>query len=694
VNAYLADHRGSRLSLEYAVLGLQNRGYRPEPWTPAQTLAFSRVMAWDLRSNLGEEIDRAVISATVGREMTEVLYPPFPSEHPVIVDGATVAAAPATTATVPVDPGPLLALAERAAAVDALTGGGFEGIGSNNWVVAGSRTTTGKPLLANDPHLGIQMPSIWYQVGLHCEPKGESCPFDVAGVSFAGAPGVVIGHNDRIAWGFTNIGPDTMDLYLERVNPADPNQYEVDGEWVDMEVRTETIAVAGGDPVEIEIRSTRHGPVISGTYGALDDLEASGYTPAEPTAIALRWQALQPATVWQAIVGLNRAANFQEFRAALSLFDIAPQNIVYADVDGNIGYQSTGEVPVRAAGDGRYPVPGWDSSHEWTDLVPFEELPFLYNPPEGYIVTANQPVIVPGAAPYLGADFDYGYRARRIHDLIEAAGTIDADAMSRIQLDARDLGAAEVVAVALAVASGDPQVVALQDVLRDWAQGDDAYQMGTDSPGAAAYAAVWRHLLAATFDDQLPEDHEAGGGSRWFTVVQRLLAEPANPWWDDAGTSGVEDAPAILARALAGASTELTERLGDDPSGWRWGDLHTATFRNQTFGVSGIAPIERLFNRRAEARVSGGDAIVNATGWTAPLGYEVDWLPSMRLVVDLADLSRSTLIHTTGQSGHAFHRHYADMIDRWAAGETAPMRWTRGQVQEGAEGTLRLAPGG
>jgi penicillin amidase len=492
---------------------------------------------------------------------------------------------------------------------------------------------------------------------------------------------VQIGHNNFIAWGVTTINVDSQDLYIEQINEQNEALYQ--GAWEPLQVVTETIKVKGQADVNLKVRISRHGPLIS------DIVSPSG------PALAVRWTG-HDAQETGALVSLaiNRARNWQAFTQAFRDYRATDQNYIYADQAGNIGYIAGGTIPIRPSGDGRLPVPGWTGEHEWQGYVPWEQLPQRYNPPEGYIVTANQPVIVPGAAPYLGADFDYGYRARRIHDLIEAAGTIDADAMSRIQLDARDLGAAEVVAAALAVASGDPQVVALQDVLRDWAQGDDAYQMGTDSPGAAAYAAVWRHLLAATFDDQLPEDHEAGGGSRWFTVVQRLLAEPANPWWDDAGTSGVEDAPAILARALAGASTELTERLGDDPSGWRWGDLHTATFRNQTFGVSGIAPIERLFNRRAEARVSGGDAIVNATGWTAPLGYEVDWLPSMRLVVDLADLSRSTLIHTTGQSGHAFHRHYADMIDRWAAGETAPMRWTRGQVQEGAEGTLRLAPGG
>ncbi len=286
------------------------------------------------------------------------------------------------------------------------------------------------PLLANDPHLGIQMPSIWYQAHLECKPLNDACPFNVAGFSFAGVPGIVIGHNDRLAWGFTNVGPDVMDLYIERVNPENPNQYEVNGKWVDFETRTETINVVGGEPVEVTIRSTRHGPVISEAYGPIMDVgdpkdkefvpfkERAGIDLPENYVIALKWTALTPSTPFQAIWGFNRAQNWEEFRQAASGFHVPAQNLIYADVDGNIGYQMPGDIPIRAKGDGTLPVPGWTDEYEWTGFIPFEEQPYTLNPAEGYIVTANNRV-PPRDYPYLITyDWDYGFRSQRIVDMI------------------------------------------------------------------------------------------------------------------------------------------------------------------------------------------------------------------------------------------------------------------------------------
>ena len=268
---------------------------------------------------------------------------------------------------------------------------------------------SGKPLLANDPHLGIQMPSIWYQIGLHCKPKSDACPYEVGGFSFAGVPGVVIGHNDQIAWAFTNVGPDVMDLYIEKVNPDNPNQYEVNGQWVDMVLREETINVAGGDPVKITVRATRHGPVVSDTYEPLLQTikpvegatpvkpytEQAGIPLPDPYVVSLRWTALEPGSVFEAIWGFDKAQNWDEFREAARGFEVPAQNLLYADTAGNIAYQMPGKIPVRKNGDGRLPVPGWTDEYEWTGYIPFEELPYQVNPPSGYIVTANNQVPPP-----------------------------------------------------------------------------------------------------------------------------------------------------------------------------------------------------------------------------------------------------------------------------------------------------------
>jgi penicillin amidase len=278
VNAYLKDHTGASLSLEYALLPLLNPHYQPAPWQPTNTLTWSKAMAWDLGSNMDSEINNAILLKTITPEQLGQLRPKYPADHPLIVPTPNTGAASAGTlslASAPAYPAEALTAldqtAKNLAGVKALFGPSSAGIGSNNWVISGKLTQSGKPLLANDPHLSAQMPSIWYEVGLHCAPKNAQCPLDVTGFSFAGTPGVVVGHNDRVAWGVTNVGPDVQDLYIEKINPANPNQYEVDAKWVDMTLVPETIQVGGGEAISMTVRYTRHGPIISETYKSLND---------------------------------------------------------------------------------------------------------------------------------------------------------------------------------------------------------------------------------------------------------------------------------------------------------------------------------------------------------------------------------------------------------------------------------------
>jgi penicillin G amidase len=696
VNAYVESRTQTQISLEYAILPLQASGYEIEPWTPINTLTWAKVMSWDLSWNMLQEIDRAVLSAGLPVERVDQLYPAYPEAHPVIVPSDQAAALATTPAAIPADAVTALREAgERAKGAWTVTGGGFAGIGSNNWVVGGSHTESGLPVLANDPHLAIQMPSIWYQNGLHCTEGTADCPYQLMGFSFPGTPGVVIGHNDHIAWGVTNQALDTQDLFIEKVNPDNPAQYEYQGEWVDMEVRPEVIVVAGGGDMSYDVMVTRHGPVISDTYFEEPPFEGSGLDLPEEYVVSLAWQTLQPSTLVEAIIGVNRATGYDEFRAALSKWDVAAQNVVYADVEGNIAYQSTGEAPIRANGDGSWPVPGWTGEHEWTGVVPFDELPRLFNPPQGYIVTANNPVLASGSEPFMSVDSDYGYRAHRIGEMIEATPSgFSVTSAQAIQMDGQDGGAPNLIPHLLAVGSDDHAVAVMQGVIEPWSTGPNAFQAGPDSPGCAAYQAVWARLLALTFHDEIAEDYWPEGGSRWFVVVGGLLESPDDPFWDDILTDEVEDRDAILERAMIDAHEEMTGLLGDDPSTWRWADLHIASFENLTFGQSGIAPIEWLFNRTAPNRVGGSADLVNAVGFYPPDGFVVDWIPSMRMVIDLSDLGASTSINTTGQSGHAFHRHYDDMLDSWTDGDHHPMRWTRDQADDGAEGTLNLVPSG
>ena len=684
VNAYLSTQSPSDLSFEYTILELLNHGYDPEPWNPIDTLTWGIAMAWDLRGNMDAEIERAMLLGTLSEEQVDQLSPPYPGDiNPYIVPEGDNASTPA--ASLRATPGIRTALASiqtRLDLVSALGSGDPEaGIGSNSWVVSGEHTDTGSPILANDPHLGIQMPSIWYQNGLHCTDVSDACPFDVAGFSFAGVPGVVIGHNANIAWGFTNLGPDVQDLFVEKINPANPNQYEVNGAWVDMDVSEETISVAGGDPVTIEVKTTRHGPIISDAYGDLEDFDGSGVETPESYAIALRWTALDtnPGIV-ETFIGLDTAANWEDFRTALRSFSVPAQNVVYADIEGNIGYQSPGSIPIRANGDGTLPVPGWTDEYEWIGHIPFDELPRSFNPESGYIVTANNAVI-DDAYPYLLTyDWNYGYRARRIVDLVGSNSGIGLDEHASIQFDSYSLNAERVLPYLAGFDS------AMNGVLATWDLGNQA-----DSAGAAAFNAVWARILEFTFHDDIPEDYWPNGAGRWFYVVGQMLDNPDDPFWDDRTTSEIEDRDAILQRAIDAAYADLTGWFNDDPASWSWGELHGSVFRNQTLGDSGIGVIEDRFNR-GPFPTSGGADLVNATGWAAYEGFETTWLPSMRMLVDLGDFSRSLTTHTTGQSGHTDHPHYDDMIPLWLAGEYSPMNWTRTQVDTAAESVQTLTP--
>lgn len=694
VNAYLEENAGADLSLEYAVLGLQNSDYVVEPWDPIHTLTWAKLMSWDLSGNLSQEVERAELSRTIDAERLAEMLPPYPEDRPVIVETADAEGGPQSGSVLPAETLSVLArAADNARRVHEITGGGFDGIGSNSWVVSGTRTASGSPILANDTHLAIQIPAIWFLNGLHCGPTGPECTYRATGLAFPGAPGVIVGHNGHHAWGVTTQAVDTQDLFVERVNPDNPGQYEVEGEWVDFVTRTETIHVAGGDDHVFEVKSSRHGPVISGTYVEEGTFDGSGVVEVpDDYAVALAWQTLEPSTIFEAILGIGRAHSYPEFQDAVALWDIAAQNIVYADVEGNIAYHSTGRIPIRASGDGTVPVPGWTTEYDWVGVVPTEELPTLFNPESGMIVTANNPVVRPSAQPHFGESGNRGMRASRITTMLESSFSLDASDMRRFQMDTFDTFAVDMVPVLLEVESEESGVLRIQELLRHWAGAPQPFSATGDSAGAAAWMATWRHILLETFGDELGHDRLPGGGDRWELAVSNLVNEPANPWWDDSATPEVEHRDDILARAMNEASTELTTRMGDNPGSWSWGRLHVASFRNQSLGVSGIGPIEWLFNRTAPHRVGGSSTLVNAVGWNTGVGYAVDWIPSFRMVVDLGDLTQSSALHSTGQSGHAFHHHYDDMIEPWVDGTQAPMLWREADIENAARATLTLIP--
>jgi penicillin amidase len=347
-----------------------------------------------------------------------------------------------------------------------------------------------------------------------------------------------------------------------------------------------------------------------------------------------------------------------------------------------------GQVPIRAGGDGRLPVPGWTDDYEWSGFIPFAELPSVFNPPEGYIATANNPV-VDGGYPYLITnDWNYGYRARRIVDMIEAAEVLDIDTVAAMQNDTYNLNGKQLVPLLLDIEFGetDDVTAGAVAVLENWNFFNDR-----DSAGAALFEATWSELVRLAFEDDVPEDVSLGRGGRWFAAVLGLSDSPDHRFWDDTRTPAIERRDDILEAAFRNAVEYLDNRFGGDPIEWRWGDLHRATFENQTLGQSGIGPVEALLNR-GPVRAGGGTDIVNATGWTPEDGFTVDWLPSLRMIVDLSDLDQSLSVHTTGQSGHAYHPQYTDFIDMWADGEYYPMWFTEAAVTRRSTDLLQLVP--
>jgi penicillin G amidase len=715
VNAYTAAH-GDALGLEFKILGLSGgANWTPEPWTLVNSLTWGKAMSFNLADNGSAELLRAALIQRGGAPLAEALLPPYPADMPVIANGAQ-SAVPASPAASRIAPSGQSKVNGAKSRIPPLCGGirDFAGlplacqldqrvvalvrtgnavaesiglpkgsdIGSNNWVLAGSKTSTGKAILANDPHLGIQMPSIWYQVGLHCRTVSPACPFDVTGFSFAGTPGVVIGHNARIAWGVTNATIDTQDYFIEKPDPNNADAFEFMGKFEAATVREEQIRIAGQtEPVPLRVRSTRHGPIMNDVDSDLKDLPP----------MAMSWAALQPGTLVQSILAINTAQNWDEFRSALKYWDTPAQNFVYADVDGNIGYQLPGRHPIRTKSDGTIPVEGWTGENEWSGWVPYEQLPTRFNPPEGFIVTANN-AIVDSTSQVFGKqrDWDHGYRAKRIVQMIQAKDKHSVDDIKAMHFDSRAIFADELLPELLAAAENTTGAAIPAPVIAALKSWDKRYTR--ESQGALIYEAAKLSLARAVFADDtgtLAAD-AIGVGSDTQAALSILLRTDGAPWWDDTGTPAKETRPEMLRRALEDAVKLLSARFGTDISGWRWGAAHVATFKNQTLGQSGIAPIERIFNR-GPYPAEGGTALVNAVGHSSQ-DFSVRSLPSLRMIVDMGDFERSQAIHTTGQSGHAFHPNYDDMIQPWLDGRYNTLHWSRAAVDSAAAQRLTLTP--
>lgn len=687
VNAFAETHR-DRLPLEYAVLNtLGGANIAWEPWTATDTVAIGKVMALGLSMNMRIELFRAQMWALLGQERAADLEPGYPQDGPFIVQQPQAvgqAFLPEVSSNNPVRQESLTydALASALDRVLTLALSGrlpddedtalpFNAIGSNNWVVDGAKTNTGRPFLANDPHLTIQNPSIWYEIHL------EAPDLRLAGVTFVGVPGVVLGHNEHIAWGATNAEVDVQDLFIEKINPANPRQYEYQGQWVDGEVWHEEIRIKGqAEPVLRDILVTRHGPII--TEGVKDRIS-------EP--VALRWSAHEPGTLFQSVAMLWEARNWQDFQAAMKLWDVPAQNIVYADVDGNIGYQMPGRLPVRAKGEGSTPAPGWTGEYEWTGWIPYDDLPRVYNPAAGFIATANNR-IAPYTYPYyLSNEWAPHYRATRINELLAATAQHTIQDMRNIQADVYSIPDRELTPYIVALAPQNDTERKALDMIKAW-----DFRTSMDSVAATLMETILGYTMRYTFGDEmgkLTNDYLDNG----VPVLLRFLPDNSNVWFDDIATPAKETRDDILRRSLSATLADLEKQLGKDMAKWTWGRIHTATFDHQAFGNIPVA--ERIFNvGPIPVPGSGGNGFTvyaanHHIGRSASSVFNVS---SMRAIYDLANFDNSLMVNSVGQSGQPGSKHYGDMLRSWRDVQHHPMPFSRAAVEKQRESTLTLIP--
>ena len=788
VNAWLGGHPGGAgASLEYAMLGTVVGGYTPAKWDPVDSVAWLKALSWEMSDTMTQQVEKALLSQDLTRAQIAQLFPSSTAgaAAPVVSGGAVTGGAFDPQASGGSGSGGDSSGSSGSgtgssggAVSGGTTGGGAasavtqdlsasltdlpellgapgSGVGANAWAVSGAHSVTGKPLLANDPHTGAELPSSWYQMGLHCNAVSAACPFDDSGFTVPGMPGVLVGHNQSVSWGMSGLGADDQDLYLEDLTGPD-SYLSADGTSKKFTTRQETIKVAGHSPVTITVRVTDDGPLISdhstefqavGEYAPTPSTNApdrrSGY------AVALKWSALTPSDSMDAVFGLDKATDFTQFRAAAHQLTSPSLGLVYADTAGNIGYQATGEVPERssaATAMAGYPLPGWSADYAWGSSIPQDELPWTENPKSGYVVSADQAVVSPSSGyPYLlNQQSGNGARAARITSSITSkladSGKISTDDMQKIQLDDTSPMASTLVPYLTRVdlskylsATDAAYVKQAQDLLKAW-----NYQQDAESSAAAYYNAVWRNLLKLAFGDKFPQTLQAkgscrtvdassnavlpgddlngkpqqvkvcgqmepgqaqpDGGENWEAVVSGLLTQPNSSWWNYSSKSGTTTSrDQLLAEAMRDARYELTSLMGKSVAGWQWGKVHELRLDDTMMGSNVPSWLSGAFDKlidRGPFQIPGGSSSVDATGWDAASGYQVDWVPTMRMVVDLSDLDASRWITIGGASGHAFDAHYDDQTQKWADGEYLTWAYSQKAVKATQRDELALTPNG
>ncbi len=652
VNAQRAVRSGP-LPPEFVLFGVE-----PEPWQPVDSLAWALMMAWDLAGNWSGELLRARLARQLDPAHIAALWPEIES----------------TPSDLPTS----MAAIYRSLPLDALAGldiaaPRLDGEGSNNWVLAGGRSASGSPLLANDPHLDLGLPSLWYLA--HLSAPG----LEIAGATLPGLPVPVLGRNAHLAWGFTNTNPDVQDLFVERLDPDDLSRYLTPDGTEPFAVRQEVIAVRGAAEVAIEVRESRHGPVISDAIASAREFAGDGYV------LALAWTALASDNR-SAQAGLRAAlaGNRDDFVDAMRDFHAPQQNIVYADAEGHIGFIAPGRVPIRKQGDGRFPAPGWSGEYDWIGVIPFAALPRSVDPPGGAIVTANQRIVPADYPWFITDDWTPPWRYRQIADLLDTQDNHTPESLAAIQIDNRSGFAAALTPLLLAQAHpGSPRAQSAVDLLSGW-----DYAMAAERPEPLIFAAWQRAFLRALLADELGPLYDDFAGIRATLSLNAMTG--GSPFCDDVTTERLEDCANLADTALEAALTELATSHGGNPAAWRWGEVHRLALNHKIF--SRLPVVSSLTGR--EFATDGGSYTINAASYTAKgaAPYAQTAGPGYRAIYDLAPGAPSYVMQNTGQSGNPFSAHYDDLVALWHAGATIPLTMVREDIDVAARLLLQPAP--
>lgn len=661
VNFFIQNHRG-KYPVEFDMLD-----FEPEPWNVRHSLLAGRMMAWELSFSWWADLTFAEISALVSvAKFDEITL----SSEPISSGGTKMKAETFHE---------LRHILSLARGYRDHFGIGPFSAGSNAWVVSGSRSMSGKPILANDPHLRISVPSKWYE--MHLSAPG----WNVTGMSIPGTPVIVIGHNDSIAWGLTNAMADDADFYIERAGTAH-GSYVYGDTALPFRQREEMIYIGNRDSVEIHIRATHHGPVINDTHPMNEHRHQD--VEAHSIPVSMRWTGYEMSDEIHALYLMNRATSAVEFEEGLKKFAVPAQSVMYADVAGNIGVWIAGRLPVREGNDPTLPMPGWTRESEWKGTIPFEDLPRQWNPPSGFIAAANQNVEAGGR--YLSTLWEPGSRHERIVELLSQEGRFTREDFKRFQQDvfwpyARSL-TPHLLHPFDHPSDESPEVLAATEYLRNW-----DYRCTATDVATTIFNVIFVNLLRNTLEDEMGPDvfkDFVYFSALPYRAMEKLLSRDSSAWFDDVTTPEIESKDETIRRSFRDAIAELKGRIGGEMKTWQWGTIHRAYF---THPFGGRKPLDRVFNV-GPFPLGGSAGTVNKADYQLQSPYDLFSGPSMRQIVDLAYPDQALMVNTLGQSGQAMHPHYADQTALWLNGGYRSVSIRLEDLQRTAADRMRLIP--